>query len=137
MIFTKEAIQSEVTFRTSRSSGAGGQNVNKVSTRVEALWNYDQSSLLNEEQKQIISEKLKGRINSEGTLIVSCEETRSQLDNKERAIKKLMMLIEKAFFKPKPRKKTKVSKLTKAINKANKQYISKLKKERSFKGMKE
>jgi ribosome-associated protein len=97
----------EFVFQTSRSSGAGGQNVNKVSTKVELRFHVDNSVLLTEEEKVLIKEKLANHINQEGWLQVVSQTARTQLANKEDVVKKFYKLLQKAFFKPKSRKKTK------------------------------
>jgi len=107
MIFSKEALLKEVTFKTSRSGGKGGQNVNKVSSKVELNINIRISALLTEEQKVRILEILSNRISSEGVLQVITEEDRSQLRNKEKGLKKLIVLLRTALYKPKLRKLTK------------------------------
>ena len=110
MIFSKEALLKEVTFRTSRSGGKGGQNVNKVSSKVELNMNIRNSALLTDEQKVTILEKLSNRISSEGVLQVITEEDRSQLRNKEKGLKKLIVLLRSALYRPKLRKATKPNK---------------------------
>lgn len=90
-------LSSEFIFNTSRSSGKGGQNVNKVSSKVELRFHVNNSSLLTEEQKQIISEKCMARITMEGFLQVVSQTERSQLGNKEKCIQKFYELIEKAL----------------------------------------
>ena len=100
----------ELTYKTSRSSGAGGQNVNKVETSVTVLWNVQESEFFREEEKKLIQEKLKNRINAEGILQVSSSEARTQLQNRKIATEKILELVNKSIVKPKPRKSTKPSK---------------------------
>jgi ribosome-associated protein len=103
-------LSSEINFRTARSGGKGGQNVNKVETMAEALWLVRDSRLFSEEDKARIAEKLSNRINKEGYLQVRSSESRTQLDNKAIAQQKLQELVAKALIRPKPRKKVKPSK---------------------------
>lgn len=105
--FNKNEIISELKFRSSRSSGPGGQSVNKVSTRVELLFNLWNSQALSFEQKQIVFDKLKNRINSEGILYLSSDESRSQLTNKENSIERFLKLLEEALKPVKKRRPTK------------------------------
>lgn len=100
----------EIKFTSSRSSGPGGQNVNKVNTKVTLLFDVKNSQLFDETQRQLISEKLSSRINKEGLLSISAQNKRSQLQNKEVALKKLDKLLAKAFSIKKPRKLTKPKK---------------------------
>jgi len=101
----------EFVFSASRSGGAGGQNVNKVSTKVELRINIANSAFLSDEEKAIISEKLANKINNLGELILVCQTERSQLKNKEKVTDKFYMLISKALM---PRKKRLNTKPTKA-----------------------
>jgi ribosome-associated protein len=102
-----KSLIKEVSFKTSRSGGKGGQNVNKVSSKVELNLNINTSSLFTDEQKQILLQKLANRINSEGILQIITEEERSQLLNKQKSLLKLQQLIKKALYKPVARKATK------------------------------
>ena len=105
-----DGLNKEVKYRTSRSSGAGGQHVNKVSTKVELIFDVNRSAVLSEEQKTIIHDKLKNRISNEGLLILQCDETRSQLKNKEIVFNRFILLIEDALKPKKERKPTKPTK---------------------------
>lgn len=100
----------ELTYKTSRSSGAGGQNVNKVETSVTVMWKVDESQFFTEEEKKLIQSKLKNRINQEGTLQLTVSESRTQLKNKKAATEKILEIVNKSLIKPKPRKATKPSK---------------------------
>ena len=106
-------VSKEIKFKTARSGGKGGQDVNKVETMVEGYFHIDSSLLLFDEQKQMVKEKLANKINAEGFLLVKSQTERSQLGNKEEVIKKINNLISKAIIKPKKRKPTKPSKASK------------------------
>lgn len=101
---------SELEFTTSRSSGPGGQNVNKVNTKVTIRFDVPNSQLLTQEEKDIILSKLSSQLTKDGILVITSQDKRSQLDNKEEAKRKFEALINKAFVKKKPRKPTKPSK---------------------------
>jgi len=100
----------ELQFQTSRSSGPGGQNVNKVESRVELRFRLLDSQLLTDEQKQTLLQKLASKLTAENELLVVAQEDRSQLRNKETALRKFHELLSKALYKPKARKATKPSK---------------------------
>lgn len=106
----KQQLYQEVTFKTSRSGGAGGQNVNKVSSKVELIFDVDNSAQFTEEQKEIIFLKLANRIDNEGLLHLQCDETRSQLKNKEMVFERFLNLIKLALIPVKKRKPSKPSK---------------------------
>jgi ribosome-associated protein len=110
MIFSKEDLLKHITFKTSRSGGKGGQNVNKVSSKVELNINIGVSSLFTDDQKAILFNKLANRINSEGVLQVITEEDRSQLINKQISVDKLIVLLKNALHQPRKRKATKPGK---------------------------
>lgn len=106
----KDKIISELSFKAVRSSGAGGQNVNKVSSKVVLTFDLNNSQSLSEEEKERSQKKLKSKLTIDGILILNCDEDRSQLKNKEIVIKRFLELIEKSLLIPKERKATKIPK---------------------------
>ena len=120
MNFSKAELQKEITYKTSRSGGKGGQNVNKVSSKVELLFDVSKSLLFTDEEKLLLIGKLQSRFNKDGLVQVICDEERSQYLNKEKAVERLIILLSKALIKPKVRKPTKVSKQAKALRLNNK-----------------
>ncbi len=103
-------LQPELQYQFARSGGAGGQNVNKVATKAELRFDVRNSTILTDEERAILEEKLAKKLTTEGELVLTHQTERTQLANKEKVTKKFYRLIEKAFEKPKPRKATKPSK---------------------------
>jgi ribosome-associated protein len=104
----QEKIISELNFKAVRSSGAGGQNVNKVSSKVVLTFDLINSEALSDEEKERLQKKLKSKLTQDGILILNCDEDRSQLKNKTIVTKRFLEIIEKALVVPKPRKATKI-----------------------------
>ncbi len=102
-------LEQEFIFQASRSGGAGGQNVNKVASKVELRFHVASSELLTDEEKALIQEKLANRINSEGYLQVVSQTERGQLQNKEQSIARFYELLRQALTRQKKRKPTKPS----------------------------
>ncbi|MDC8105363.1 MULTISPECIES: alternative ribosome rescue aminoacyl-tRNA hydrolase ArfB [Chryseobacterium] len=123
----------ELSYRTSRSSGAGGQNVNKVETSVTVLWNVNGSEFFTEDEKVLIQNKLKNRINAEGLMFLTVSESRTQLMNKNKAVEKIIEIVNKALIIPKKRLATKPSKGQKQKRLDNKKKLSDKKENRRFK----
>ena len=129
----KQTLYTELTFKTSRSGGAGGQNVNKVSSKVELIFDVNQSAQFTDEQKEIIFLKLANRIDNEGLLHLQCDETRSQLKNKEIVFERLLGLISTALKPVKKRKPSKPSKNSIKKRLDSKKKLSDKKDSRRFK----
>jgi ribosome-associated protein len=125
---TVQDILFELEFSTSRSSGPGGQNVNKVNTKVTVKFDVQRSTVLNEDEKILLSQKLAKKITTEGILVLSSQDKRSQLENKESVMTKLDGLLAKAFEKKKARKKTKPSKAAKQKRIESKKKVGEKKK---------
>jgi ribosome-associated protein len=102
-----QILENEIVFKASRSSGPGGQNINKLNTKVTVIFDIKNSGFLNPQQKEIILKKLGNRITKDSRLIVESQKFRTQKANRDFAVEKLMELIENALKKPKIRKPTK------------------------------
>ena len=103
----RELLRHEISFRATRSSGPGGQHVNKTSTRIELLWELERSTAFTEQEKERLRKNLANKLNKEGQLIIAASPTRSQLKNKQAALAKFFRLLEKALIVPKKRKRPK------------------------------
>lgn len=104
----REKIITELTFKAVRSSGAGGQNVNKVSSKVVLGFNVPASKALSEEEKLLAETRLASRLTDDGVLILQCDEDRSQLRNKDIVIKRFFLVIDAALKVDKIRRPTKI-----------------------------
>lgn len=127
-------FENEFIISASKSSGPGGQNVNKVSTKIELRFNVSASLLLTNEEKEIVSLKLCTRINNEGELLIVSQSERSQLQNKESAIEKFYSMVEIALQPVRKRKPTKPSYASKMLRLEHKKLLSKKKANRKSLG---
>ena len=123
----REQIKKELQYRTARSSGAGGQHVNKVETKVEVIFDISASLGLSEQQKTLIISKLENKLTKEGLLQITSQESRSQLQNKEIADKKLFQLLSASLIVEKERKPVQIPKGIIAARKKAKAMRSEIK----------
>jgi ribosome-associated protein len=125
--------ESEITEKFSRASGAGGQNVNRVSTKVETRWNFEKSKTFSPEEKEKIRQFLKNRINEKGEVVVVSQEARTQGQNRKLAIEKLNNLVKLALIPKKKRRSTKPTRASKERRLEEKRRIAEKKRQRSEK----
>ncbi len=117
-------LKSELTYKFVRSSGSGGQHVNKVSSKAELYFNLNDSSVFNDDEKQKLTEVFNNRLNKDGILILTCDESRSQFRNKAIVTRRLLELIDEGLKEDKKRIATKIPKSAKKKRLANKRNIS-------------
>lgn len=129
-MFDQAILISELSFKAIRSSGAGGQHVNKASTKIELSFNIGESKAFDEIQKERLISKLKSRLTKDNILLLQCDESRSQHKNKAIAIERFLKLIDQALIIPKKRKKTNVPKAVKLKRLSEKRKISERKTQR-------
>jgi ribosome-associated protein len=120
----------ELAITFSRSGGPGGQNVNKVSSKVELRWNPSTSAALSADERSWLIDRLRSRLTTDGTLIVTSTATRDQLKNRDDATSKLALIVRAALDRPKPRKPTRPSRAAKRRRVADKRHKAELKRNR-------
>lgn len=120
----EQQLIQEAEYKAVRSSGAGGQNVNKVSSKVELHFKLEESQGLSEEEKQRALKKLSSRLTNSGELVLQCDESRSQHKNKDLVTQRFLDLIKEALKKPKIRKKTKIPRAAKLKRLREKKKLS-------------
>ena len=123
-MFNKTALIQELSFKAIRSSGAGGQHVNKVASKVELTFNLSESLIFSEAQKERLFNKLQHRLTKDSVLILQCGESRSQHKNKDLIIKRFLELIEQSLIIPRKRIPTKIPKSVIRKRLKNKSHLS-------------
>jgi ribosome-associated protein len=126
----KQQIVAELNYKAVRSSGAGGQNVNKVSSKVVLYFDVMQSTALTTSEKVLVAENLKSRLTVDGILILNCDADRSQIRNKDIVTKRFLNLIADALLVPKERKATGIPKSVIRKRIKDKKSTSEIKKNR-------
>ena len=126
----KDKLITELQFKAVRSSGAGGQNVNKVSSKVVLSFDLKNSKILSDEEKMLLEMNLASRLTNDQILILNCDEDRSQLKNKEIVTKRFLSIIEQGLHVPKIRKTTKIPKSVIRKRIKDKKNLSETKKNR-------
>lgn len=134
MEFSIQDLLPNISYKSSRSGGKGGQNVNKVSSKVELNFDFQSSNVFDADQKVRLNQKMANKMTSEGLIQVVSEEERSQYLNKERALQKLCLLIKNALYIQKPRKATKPKRTSIEQRLKNKQQQAVKKLNRSKRG---
>jgi ribosome-associated protein len=128
-------LETECSLKATRSGGAGGQHVNKVSSKIELTFDIPNSKLLSDEQKNILLQKLASKLSLEGVLRITEDGDRSQHENREKAISKFYTVLENALKPVKKRKKTKISKAVnekRLLGKKKKSDKKKLRRDKDF-----
>jgi ribosome-associated protein len=126
----KDKLILELDFKAVRSSGAGGQNVNKVSSKVVLTFDLENSQALSDEEKERLKLKISSKLTQNNILILNCDEDRSQIKNKSIIIKRFLAIIEKGLYIPKTRKATKTPRSVKEKRLNSKKIMSALKQNR-------
>ena len=119
-----DLLKTELSYKYVRSSGSGGQNVNKVSSKAELYFNVEASQVFNEDEKLKLSDFFSNRLNKDGVLVLACDESRSQFRNKAIVTQRFLELIEEGLKEEKERKSTKVPKAVKRKRLASKRKNS-------------
>jgi ribosome-associated protein len=125
-----QTILSEIKYKAVRSSGAGGQNVNKVSSKVVLTFDLSNSQALSEDEKRLLETNLQNRLTTDLVLILNCDEDRSQLKNKEIVTKRFLDIIKKGLYVQKERKPTKIPKSVIRKRIKDKKNVAEVKKNR-------